>query len=131
LGKIRSNGGRISNIRRNIIEYLYQKGCLSSQADIVRYLEKNNLNPNRSTLFRELSYLTKHNFVQKNSIANIDYYEIPSNHHHHLVCLKCNSIERIDMCNHLEEHEEEIAMKKGFTVINHSLEFYGHCEKCK
>jgi Fur family ferric uptake transcriptional regulator len=101
-----------------------------SLAHLRAELKERSLKPDRSTLFRELIYLSKHAIAVKNTISGVDYYEIPHDHHHHLVCLGCNSIDKIDIGNHLEKQEKSIAKQSEFTVINHSLEFYGYCKDC-
>ena len=75
--------------------------------------------------------LTTNNIVIKNTIAGIDYYEIQQDHHHHLVCVSCNSISKVEIGNHLEKQEKQIAKQNKFNIIHHSLEFYGYCQKCQ
>ncbi len=127
---IRAHGGRVTRIRREIMQIFSQAGCLMSQADILARLKKTRISPNRSTLYRELLYLAKNSFIVKNTISSVDYYEI-SPDHHHLVCLKCNSIEKITIGNHLVKQAKRIAKLKKFNITNHSLDFYGYCRKCQ
>ncbi|MFA6514553.1 MAG: transcriptional repressor [Patescibacteria group bacterium] len=128
---IRAQGGRITKVRKEIVQILSGENCLKSQADILLCLQKLKLNPNRSTIFRELLFLVKHNIVVKNNISGIDYYEIPDCHHHHLVCLKCNSISKVEADDHLEKQEKQLSKKNKFQIVNHSLEFYGYCHNCQ
>jgi Fur family transcriptional regulator, ferric uptake regulator len=129
--KIRSLKGRITDVRKKIVQIFLDSDCLMSGADILGNLNKVKLYPNRSTLFRELLYLTKNNIVIKNNISGIDYYEIPHEHHHHLVCLNCKAISKVEIGNHLEKQEKQIAKQNKFNIINHSLEFYGYCRECQ
>ena len=50
--------------------------------------------------------------------------------HHHLICTKCNTIEKVSnsLFNKLIEY-----MKKeySFEVQDNSLSFYGTCSKCR
>lgn len=130
---IRTGGGRITKIRREIIRYLSEEDCLLSKSDMLAYLKKNDIQPNRSTLYRELLALTKSGVIIKNNISGIDYYEISNDHHHHhhLVCIKCNSIQKVEMEDHLRIQEREITKQTQFNIINHSLEFYGLCRNCQ
>jgi Fur family ferric uptake transcriptional regulator len=128
---IKDKGGRLTKTRKAILETLANAHCLMSEADIRNILNKKSIVPNRSTLFRELKFLVTHAIVVKNSISGTDYYEIPHDHHHHLVCLGCNSIDKVEIGNHLEKQEQEIAKKNDFTITNHSLEFYGYCKDCE
>lgn len=129
---IRARGGRLTKIRKEIIQILMAEDCLISYAKLLARLNKLKINPNRSTIFRELLFLTDSQIVLKNNISGIDYYEIPcEHHHHHLICLKCKSISKVEIANHLKKQEQQIAKKNKFKVINHSLEFYGYCRKCQ
>lgn len=128
---IRAQGGRITKIRKETVRILLEANCLLSQADILVRLRKRKIHPNRSTIFRELLFLAKNHITIKNTISDINYYEIPQDHHHHLVCLGCNAISKVELGNHLAAQEKIIAKQKKFTIINHSLEFYGYCRKCR
>lgn len=128
---IQTSGGRLTKIKKAIIDTLYQNKCLLSKQDLVEKLKDINLSPNRSTIFRELQYLSKSKVIVRNTIAGIEYYEIPKDHHHHLVCLGCSAINKVKFGNHLEKHEEKIAKEHKFNILSHSLEFYGYCCKCQ
>ena len=127
---IRAKGGRITKIRREIIRILSDTDCLSSQMAILSQLEKAGIEPDRSTIFRELQFLSQNNFILKNTISGTAYYEIPDKHHHHLICLKCHTIKKVELGSHLEEKEKQLAKKNQFIITNHSLEFYGYCQRC-
>jgi Fur family zinc uptake transcriptional regulator len=130
--EIRSKGGRITRVRSEIVKMLAGEGCLISRAAIMKRLKKLRMEPDRSTLFRELHFLAENGVIVRNDISGVDYYEIQTGgHHHHLVCLSCNAIKKVDMKKHLEEQEKEIARNNKFEIITHSLEFYGYCGECK
>lgn len=129
--KIRANGGRLTRLRREIVQVFFEVNCLMSSADILSRLNRLKLYPNRSTIFRELFFLVRNNIVVRNTISGTDYYEIPESHHHHLVCLNCHLIKKIEFGNHLARQEKKIAQEHQFNIINHSLEFYGYCPSCQ
>jgi Fe2+ or Zn2+ uptake regulation protein len=128
---IHLKGKRITKIRKKIVQILSETNCLMTQTDILTALHKAQLHPNRSTIFRELQFLTENNIVMKSTISNTDYFEIPQDHHHHLICLKCHAITKIDIGNHLQSQEKKIAKQFKYTITNHSLEFYGYCRHCQ
>jgi Fur family ferric uptake transcriptional regulator len=128
---IQIKGGRLTKIRKEIIQILFESDCLMSSKDILAELRKKEIQPNRSTMYRELVFLTQNNIVVKNTIADIDYFEIQKDHHHHLVCISCSAIRKVNIGNHLEKQEKQIAQENQFKIINHSLEFYGYCHNCK
>jgi len=132
---IQSSGGRLTKIKKAIIDFLSENNCLLSKQELVEKLKVKKIKFDRSTIYRELRFLTKNNIVIKNTITGVDYYEIPQDHHHHLVCLNCNSISKVEIGIHLEKQvekqEKQIAKQNKFNTINHSLEFYGYCHKCQ
>ena len=75
---IRAKGGRISKVRKALVEILLGSDCLMSQSEILIYLKKQKINPNRSTIFRELLFLAKNNIIIKNNISafTINPYEM-------------------------------------------------------
>lgn len=128
---IREKGGRVTKVRKEIVNILASGECLMSRADISDKLNKLKISPDRSTLFRELIFLSNNNVLTKSTISGVDYYEISGeHHHHHLICMGCNLIKKVEMENHLEEQEKAIARENGFNIVNHSLEFYGYCSGC-
>lgn len=125
------SGGRLTKTKKAIIDVLSEKHCLLSKQELLEKLKTKKIQPNRSTTYRELQFLMKNNIIIKNTIAGIDYHEIPQDHHHHLVCMGCNSISKIEIGNHLEKQEKYIVKQNKFNIINHSLEFYGYCHNCQ
>lgn len=148
---IRVKGGRITKFRQTLIEILLTEDCLISLAGLLVALKKRKLEPNRSTIYRELKFLAENNIIIKNIISGANYYEISpayrnfnnspcssnqkssnkDHHHHHLICLKCNKIIKVEMLNQLKKEEARLAEKNKFSIVNHSLDFYGYCPKCQ
>lgn len=61
-------------------------------------------------------------------------YEFAGNrgrhYHHHLLCLGCGEINEFNE-DLLEGLEERIAQQSGFKIVDHSLRFFGYCERCR
>jgi len=51
-------------------------------------------------------------------------------YHHHLICLKCGEISEFDD-DLLEKLEEKIASERDFEIVDHSLQVFGYCKKCR
>ncbi|MFA5995392.1 MAG: transcriptional repressor [Patescibacteria group bacterium] len=128
---IKKSGGRLTKTKQALLEVLASQHCLLSKATIIKQLQRKHVTPNRSTLYRELVFLVKHHIINQSTINGTDYFELAHQHHHHLVCLGCNNIERVDMDNHLTKQEQYITKQHQFNIINHLLEFYGYCQKCQ
>jgi len=131
LNKLRGGGHRITKARSAIIDILLQFKSPLTPPAIFTSLNRQGLTSNRATVYRELSFLLAHDIVRQVRFAGkATHYEINSGHHHHLVCLKCNSVKDVVLGKHLEHHEQQIYEKEKFKVVSHSLEFYGLCNNC-
>jgi Fur family ferric uptake transcriptional regulator len=85
-----------------------------------------------STVYRNMEALQELGVIAK-TIFNDGKarYELSrENHVHHLICLNCKKSVTIDKCP-LEQMEKELKERAGFDVMEHKLEIYGYCEKCK
>lgn len=102
-----------------------------SAAEILKYLKKHNPKINRTTVYRELLFLTKHAVVKEVLLSGkAPFYELNQDKHHHLVCLNCDSIKPVSLGKHLLAEEKKVYRKEKFKITAHSLEFYGLCKKC-
>jgi Fur family ferric uptake transcriptional regulator len=57
-------------------------------------------------------------------------YEIPHEHHDHLVCVRCGRIVEFE-CSMIESAQDRIAKEYGFRLLRHRHELYGHCSACQ
>lgn len=131
IDEIRERGFRLTKNREAIVKIIDKAKKPITGTEILEMLLGMDLNTNRSTVYRELCFLTENNFVEKIQLADHKmYYEISKNHHHHLVCTKCKKIKKVFLGNHLRRQERLIGKKENFKSIQHSLEFYGVCNKC-
>lgn len=85
----------------------------------------------QATVYRILDLLTKKGIILKLEFGEGKYrYELRKNHHHHLICHSCGSIEDIEG-EYMANLETQIRKDNGFIVKNHSLEFFGVCKVCQ
>lgn len=88
-----------------------------------------------ATVYRTLQLLEKMTVVcRMNFDDGCNRYELvhkyEDHQHHHLVCLKCGSVEEVEG-DLLDALEEKIRVKYDFNITNHSVKFFGYCSKCK
>ncbi len=50
-------------------------------------------------------------------------------HHDHMICTHCGKITEFENCE-IEELQEQVARRFGFTLQDHKLELYGLCQEC-
>lgn len=95
-------------------------------------LKSESINISTATIYRILASLEKHNIVNKLNFGNEQsIYELNNNsdHHDHLICIKCGDVVEFKD-SEIEELQDMIAAKNNFKVINHTLNIYGTCHKC-
>ncbi len=131
INQLKLEGFRSTKVRQALLEILWNETCLLSLAEIQQRLRVRKLQPNRSTLYRELKFLTEKNILNKNSIAGKDLFELPRDHHHHLVCVECGGLTRVELENHLKSEEKKLEKEFRFQIVRHELEFYGVCNDCQ
>jgi Fe2+ or Zn2+ uptake regulation protein len=87
---------------------------------------------NEATIYRTLLSLEESGVLKKvNMRKNSSYFELNNEHHHHIVCTKCDEIEDFEN-KELERIIGRIVEKSSkFKKVNeHSLELFGLCRMC-
>lgn len=78
------------------------------------------------TQFESAGLVIRHNFEGGRSVFELD----SGQHHDHLVCLTCGKVvEFVDET--IEQHQQDIAVRNGFHIVDHSLVIYGRCAGCE
>ena len=120
-----------STQKRKLLLFLLQNEAKAMTAEELHALASARLPMNLSTVYRTLNTLTEKGIllksIRKDGKAYFSLSEI--NHHHHLICTNCQKTIPIDICP-VGELEEDLAEKTGFTITNHSLQFFGICPDC-
>ena len=86
-----------------------------------------------TTVYRTLKLLTESGLATERIFAdNLTRYEPLSaeDHHDHLICLKCGLITEFEEPK-MERMQERIADEFGFYTVDHKMELYGYCRKCR
>ena len=129
---LKDSGLKITMPRVKILKILEQQEShhLSAE-DVYRILKAADEEVGLATVYRVLTQfeaaglVTRHNFEGGFSVFELNQGE----HHDHLVCVKCGSVEEfIDEL--IEQRQREIAEKAGYQMTDHSLNIYGICAKC-
>ena len=132
LENLSNSGFRISRVRKNLIEYLANCQKPHSVSELLSSFQHKIPTLNKTSLYRELTFLKGQGIVQEIEFGEgKKRYEINSLHHHHIVCLKCDSIEDVAIGSDLSKHEKQIVQGRGFQIKFHTLEFFGECRTCQ
>lgn len=87
-----------------------------------------------ATVFRSLPLLERVGVISKVSFedkASLYELSVPGeHHHHHLVCAKCGRIIEMEI-DLLDQLEEIINTRYDFQILDHRLDFFGHCSDCQ
>lgn len=85
-----------------------------------------------ATVYRTLNFLEEVNLISSISFGKEGkkYESMDTEHHDHIICTSCGKIvEFFD--EEIEKKQEEIALKNGFKITDHTMQIYGLCEKCQ
>jgi Fe2+ or Zn2+ uptake regulation protein len=131
LSSLQDRGHRITKVRQEIVKIFSDYSVPLSANKVAKILSENGVSVNRATIYRELQFLLKKDYLTKVYLYSneVSYESSDLRHHHHLVCEECGSVDNMTSCL-ASELEEDIYKKKGFKVKRHILEFYGICSKC-
>jgi len=92
----------------------------------------------QSTLYRVINDLINFSLVSEfTTPENTMVVELRNNdqHHHHIFCQSCGSINDIelssDLENSLSKEVSDIGKQLSITINDHSLELFGICKPCE
>ena len=118
---------------QKVLETLEQSHELSSAQDIYGRLRTEETKPpGLTTVYRSLESLVSLGLVQAVDFGDGERkYEMvnPGEHHHHLLCQSCGDSTHLDSCL-IQDIEDAIRSKYGFTIQSHILEIFGTCQDC-
>lgn len=130
LQNFKKTGRKLTTPRKIILQTLSSSTPLSAQEVFLRLAQKGH-KTDLVTIYRSLELFLTLGMVNKIQFENnLSRYELAlENHHHHLICLRCNKIEdaQVDEASLLNI----IKKNSSFKVLRHSLEFFGECNKCQ
>jgi Fe2+ or Zn2+ uptake regulation protein len=128
---LKDKGHRLTNTRKSIIQIFSEAKRPLSVNTIEKRLKNQDVNVNKTTVYREIDFLSKNNLVKEIFISKkrCHYESADLKHHHHLICDKCGKIENITNCL-MVNLEKKVYKKRGFKIDRHLLEFYGTCANC-
>jgi Fur family ferric uptake transcriptional regulator len=126
-------GIRLSRTREAILVLFSETSSPLSVPRILESLEETGRRPNKTTVYRELEFLKGLGIVKELTLRNdLALYELVGPHHHHLVCVDCGTVRDIAVSDEsLLCEERRIGRREGFRILEHSLEFFGLCGKCR
>jgi Fur family ferric uptake transcriptional regulator len=78
------------------------------------------------TQFEQAGLVTRHNFEGGHAVFELN----EGKHHDHILCVKCGRVDEF-IDETIEQRQQAIADKHGYTITDHSLTIYGVCGGCQ
>lgn len=129
---VKKQGLKVTPARKILLQVLTKARAPLSAEEILHKLTINKLEVfDRATLFRNLKTLVQHDLLTSIDLGEgfLRYSLHHHEHHaHHIMCKKCKKIEEVDFC--ITKEIESFLKKKGYTHIEHRMDFSGVCKKC-
>lgn len=132
INDLSNQGYKKTKVRQAIVSHLlYLKKPLDALT-LQKFLKKQKLVVNKSTVYREIQFLQKQEIIVEINFGDgKKRYEIAGlPHHHHIICTNCQKVEDVFIEKDLACVEKKIAKEKSFLISHHSLEFFGICRSC-
>jgi Fur family ferric uptake transcriptional regulator len=131
--KLRQGELKITAPRQAILDVLRKHSSPLTIKEIHTSLGK--LDCDLATIYRNMHTLERMGLVRRydfgDGAARFELSPEDSDaHHHHLVCSRCARIVELDDC-FLNEFQDQLAHRHGFTQISHRMEFFGICPNCQ
>lgn len=125
-------GARLTPVRKVICSFFDQSREPVDCSQIISFLENQGFKVNKTTVYRQLDFLLKEGLIHALDFGEgKKRYELVGDHHHHLICTRCEKIECFEVEENFRKQETDIYMATDFKVTGHLLEFLGICKKCQ
>jgi len=126
-------GQRYTHQRRKLVEILTRSG---NPLTIPEILRRRGLA--QSSVYRNLGDLERAGVVRR-LVTDAEHgrYELSEDlteHHHHVICSRCGTVQDLPMRADVERRMEEtlgrLARSVGFAEVSHRLDLIGVCASC-
>ncbi len=132
-GRLRNVGQRYTTQREALVAVLERAGKPLSTAEIVEA----RTGP-QSSVYRNLSVLEHagvvHRVVTEGEFARYELAEELTEHHHHLICTRCGTVQDVtippDLEATMDRTVDRLARRSGFDKVRHRLDLIGTCRSC-
>lgn len=133
--RLRADGQRYTTGRRALVTLLDEATRPLTIAELLE-LDRSLA---QSSAYRNLAVLERsgvvHRLVTTDEFARFELTEDLTEHHHHLICSVCGSMEDFTVSPQLESSLEKAFVKAsesaGFTTQYHRLDLVGLCPTCR
>ena len=127
-------GYRASAPREEVIAAVAELGCSVTAREIADLLRERGSGVGLASIYRALDLLDRLGLAKRfdvgEGVARFEPALPGGEHHHHLVCDSCGSVEPFED-DALEEAIHGLSGKTAFTVAAHDVTLHGECPACR
>jgi Fur family transcriptional regulator, ferric uptake regulator len=131
--RLRRVGQRFTAQREALVGVLERARTPLSTAEIV----ERRTGP-QSSVYRNLSVLEQAGVVRRvvteGEFARFELAEDLTEHHHHLICSTCGTVQDVtiptDLETTMDRTVDRLAKRSGFAQVRHRLDLIGTCRTC-
>jgi len=123
-------GLRSTEQRRLIVDTFFALSEHATVDELLAEVRKADARIGYATVYRTLKLLSESGVVDERRFDDgITRYELADDdaHHDHLICTDCGYIQEFEEPL-IEELQERVAKRFGFSLGHHKLELYGSCQ---
>jgi Fe2+ or Zn2+ uptake regulation protein len=130
--RITSRGRRLTDQRLIVAEALATGRAATSAQELYERLRPRHPRLALATVYRALEAQVESGMARRLERPGhvSSYIACAPEHHHHLVCTRCQKVEDVDETL-LRPVLRGIADRHGFAVAHERLDFYGLCASCR
>jgi Fur family ferric uptake transcriptional regulator len=120
---------RLTPQRRAVLDAIEASSGRFTALDLFQRARRSSPQLGLATTYRTLELLRRTGSLHALSgEGRPAYVRCSPEHHHHLVCLSCGSVEDTDLCS--TPSQRDLTRRHGFRAESHELEIYGTCRRC-
>lgn len=130
---LQTKGLKSTRQREVILEEFLRAGSHLSTEDLYLRLRKKNPRIGYATVHRTLKLFAECGIAEQQHFGDGQArYEACGHdeHHDHLICSICGKIVEFEDPR-IEQLQDEVAARHGFSIERHRLELYGSCANCR
>ena len=125
---------RLTSQRQAIIDTVFSTEEHFTAEQLLGWSRRRDKSVSRATVYRTLPLLTESGLVREMDFGKDHKYYDPNYadhpHHSHLICNDCDKIVEFES-EKIDQLEDEISHRLGFTVKTQRLQITGSCEELK
>jgi len=128
---LRDAGLRATRQRLTVLEALRGRTDAVTAQDLHAELRVAKEPVGLTTVYRTLTALADADFLDTFTRDGEQAFRLCGDqHHHHLVCEVCGSVQELE-AELVEEWVQEVAGRRGFQVTGHRADVFGICASCR